>query len=127
MVEREDYIPPGTCFKSSDIDNENPSMHVVNSQPLLDWMTNRVGTQEILPEALHLMQLGRDLEGHDFCFEPVLVSMVAVMLSKVGGLCDSEMSKLRTSVANSLYDNIESRERVRRLWEQLKNNSGRIS
>ena len=127
MGESEDYRPPATCFKSGDAESGRPAFDVVNGQPLIDYMTNQFGTPGMDRTALSLIQLGRNLENYDFCFEPVLVSMVEVILTGIGGLCDAEMGKLRASVASSLYDNTQSRERLQRLWEQLKSSDHRIS
>lgn len=127
MGKNEDYKPPATSFKSEIVESGNASTEIVSGQPLLDWMTNQFGTSELQRSTLSLIQLGRDLESFDFCFEPVLVSMVAEILSDVRGLCDSEMGKLRDSVASSLYDNIQSRDRLQRLWEQLKSSAVRVS
>ena len=127
MGKNEDYKSPATSFKPEIAESGDAATEVVSGQPLLDRMTNQFGTSVIQQSTLNLIQLGRDLESFDFCFEPVLVSMVAEILSDVRGLCDSEMGKLRDSVASSLYDDIQSRERLQRLWEQLKSSDVRVS
>jgi hypothetical protein len=127
MGKNEDYKLAATSFKSEIAESGDAATEIASGQPLLDWMTNQFGTAEMQQSTLSLIQLGRDLESFDFCLEPVLVSMVAKILSDVRGLCDSEMGRLRDSVASSLYDNIQSRERLQRLWEQLKSSDVRVS
>lgn len=66
-----------------------------------------------------LLQVAASLHDHDFCLDPVLLSMVRVITGRLKNLSDSQYLAIQRSVANSLYDDISSRERLERLWQHL--------
>ena len=66
-----------------------------------------------------LLQVAADLHQHDFCLEPVLLSMVRVITGRLKNFSESQYQAIQRSVANSLYDDISSRERLERLWQHL--------
>ncbi len=66
-----------------------------------------------------LLQVAARLHDYDFCLDPVLLSMVRVITGRLKNLSESQYLAVQRSVANSLYDDIASRERLERLWQHL--------
>lgn len=80
------------------------------------------GGVESIPEPLmrQLKQVAGELAEEVFSLDPVMIRLVSVFTGRVRGLSGESLDRLARSVAGSLYDDINSRERVEKMWDALK-------
>jgi hypothetical protein len=67
-----------------------------------------------------LLETTAALQGCEFGLDPVLLSLVGVITRRVQPLSSAQEKMMRQSVAQTLFDDVASRVRIERLWEQLK-------
>lgn len=127
MGEREDYNQVPIECNSGDAVSRDSELHSADTRSVLDMMVEPVVGPGAVRLSLRLLQVGRDLREVDFCFEPVLLAMVSAAIEMVEGLSEAKKRMLVESVARSLFENVESRERLQRLWMQLKSSESRFS
>jgi hypothetical protein len=67
-----------------------------------------------------LVQLARTHSKLPFSLDPVLKSMVGVMIDRIQPLSADQRATIQESVARTLYDDVASRIRIESLWKNLK-------
>ena len=117
--------PPGSRQRDISAEPAARGVTVLPTEGLLEQIlsaSSDEGGIESIPEPLmrHLKKVARDLAGESFSLDPVLVRRVSVFTQKVRGLSAERLDSLARSVAGSLYDDINSRERVENLWDALR-------
>lgn len=104
-----DGIDPDPVAAENSVLNEIVQASGLNTQHAPDQQLLRA-------EFLQIAGMYQDIE---FSVSPILTALVHAALGKLSGIDDTTVAQLEQFVANSIYENGETRARVSRFWDSL--------
>ena len=123
----EQIVPPADLKYGENISHRSADLANVLEQVISASRGNAAVSVHDMALRQQLDAVAPRFSGCDLALDPILVSLVDAVTSRLRHLTAQQRSAMCQAVARTLYDDSESRSRLERLWHSLKGSTERGS